>query len=364
MSFYQFFLPTKIIFDEGISRNFSHECQQLGLGRVLVVTDAHIRGLGLCEPILQGLRDGGVDIVGVFDEVPPDSSLSAVKACAAKAKEAGALGLVAIGGGSVLDTAKAANVLFTLGGDFKEDYAGSQTITQKLSPLVAIPTTAGTGCEVTGAVVIFDEETQTKMSLQDEHLCPALAVLDPQLTLRLPPRLTAATALDALTHAIEAVLSVQRGSMSDALAMEAIKKILNALPRVLQNPQDAEGRADLLVAANLAGIAFHHAMVGVVHAVAHAVGATLHAHHGEACAVFLPFGLEYNFETSLSQIVSLAEVFGVVFERDETITAHKVINALRSFLKRVHDLSGIPLSYREMGMREEHLPKIVELAVQ
>lgn len=364
MSFYQFYLPTKIIFDEGISGNFSNECQQLGFSRAFVVTDVQIRGLGLCEPILQGLRDGGIEITGIFDEVPPDSSLSAVKVCAAKAKETGALGFVAIGGGSVLDTAKAANVLFTLGGDFKEDYAGSQTITKKLAPLVAIPTTAGTGSEVTGAVVIYDEETQTKMSLQDEHLCPALAVLDPQLTLGMPPRLTAATALDALTHAIEAVLSVQRGPMSDVLAMEAVRKILNALPRVLQNPQDVDGRTDLLVAANLAGIAFHHAMVGVTHAVAHAVGAALHVHHGEACAVFLPFGLEYNFETSLPQIVSLAEVFGVVFERDETITAHKVINSLRSFLKKIHDLSGIPLTYREMGMTQEHLSKIVALAVQ
>ena len=197
MPFYQFHAPTKIIFNEGISKDFSQECELLGIQDLFLVTDKTLLDFGLIAPIVDGLHASGIRVVGQFSEVPSDSSVATVTSCAEAAKKVDAKSFLAIGGGSVIDTAKGANILFTLGGNLKADYSGAQTITQKLSPLIAIPTTAGTGSEVTEAIVIFDEESQTKISFVDSHLLPTLAVLDPELTLKLPAKLTAATGLDA-----------------------------------------------------------------------------------------------------------------------------------------------------------------------
>lgn len=361
MSFYQFRVPTKIISDVGISEDFSGECEALGVNQLFVVTDKVLWDLGLCQPILNALQENQIKICGVFHDVPPDSSVNKVKECADQARASGAQGFLAIGGGSVLDTAKGANILFTLGGDLKEDYSGAQTITQALSPLIAIPTTAGTGSEVTSAIVVYDEESQTKLSFVDDHLLPSLAVLDPVLTVGMPAKLTAATGLDALTHAMEAVVSVQRGPVSDALAFQAIRLVKKSLVRAVKDGSDMEARADMLTASNLAGIAFNHSMVGVVHSVAHSVGAVAHVHHGLANGIFLPFGLEYNQTEVPDAIASMAPCFGI---SDTEHADRLVIGAVRSLLKELHQICGLSLTYKAAGVKEEQLAKITELAVE
>src|SRR3990167_3860335 len=170
MSFYQFSVPTKIIHDVGIAKDFAHEVQLIGVNRLFVITDNFLKTSGLCDPILKSLEESGIEIAGIYSDVPPDSSVKTVETCAALAKECGAEGFLAIGGGSVMDTAKGANILFTLGGNLQEDYSGAQTITEDLSPLIAVPTTSGTGSEVTEAIVIYDETSRTKLSFVDSHL--------------------------------------------------------------------------------------------------------------------------------------------------------------------------------------------------
>lgn len=350
MSFYQFSVPTKIIHAEGISRDFANEVQLMGVNRLFLITDSYLKGSGLCDPILQHLEDSGIEVVGMYSDVPPDSSLKTVEACAAQAKEKGAQGFLAIGGGSVLDTAKGANILFTLGGNLKDDYSGAQTITQDLSPLIAIPTTAGTGSEVTEAIVIYDEDSKSKLSFVDSHLLPRLAVLDPELTLGLPPLLTAATGMDALTHAMEAVVSVQNNPVSDALALRAISYVREFLPRAVGDGSDIEARSKMLVASNLAGMAFNHSMVGVVHAVAHSVGALARVHHGTANGIFLPFGLEYNLEAAADRIALMAEASGCDARGGDGAKANAVIAAVRKLISELNASCRFPRTFEEAGV--------------
>jgi len=362
VSFYQFQVPTKIIYDEGISKDFAHECELLGINKLFVVTDKMLMDLGICEPILTSLKENGIEITGIFQDVPPDSSVKTVQTCSAEAKKSHAQGFLAIGGGSVMDTAKGANILFSLGGDLKEDYSGAQTITENLSPLIAIPTTAGTGSEVTEAIVIYDEDSQSKLSFVDSHLLPSLAVLDPTLTTGLPPKLTAATGLDALTHSMEAVMSVQRGPVSGALAYEAISLIHKNLLLAVKEGSNLEARSNMMVAANLAGMAFNHSMVGVVHSVAHSVGAVAHVHHGTANGIFLPYGLEYNRDEVSERIASMARCFGIS-QGNEKKLVDQVILAVRELLKDLNQECDFPISYQEAGVKETDLKKIAELAV-
>lgn len=364
MSFFQFTCPTRILSDVGLSQSFAHECELLNLTKLFCVTDQTLWDLNLCSPIFDHLQSNGVEIVGQFTAVPPNSSVETVKSCAKQMSSTFPQGILAIGGGSVIDTAKAANLLYTLGGDLKNDYAGAQIITQNLHPLIVMPTTAGTGSEVTEAMVIYDEDTQTKLSFVDHHLLPTLAILDAELTKKLPPLLTAATAVDALTHAIESIVSVQRGPVSEALAKEAITLIRNNLFAAIKQGENLEARQNLLVASTMAGLAFNHAMVGVVHAVAHSVGALAKVHHGTANGIFLPWGMEYNLDDVPDQLAVVAQCFGCTPEDDSHALALKGIHQVRVFLEELNQMCGFPLCYKEVGVKKEMLSDIANLAEQ
>lgn len=362
MEFFKFSLPTKIIFSPGLAKGFSAELDHIDAQKYFIVTDKGIADLKILSPIVEGLKASGREVMGIFTEVPPDSGIQVIKRVADEAKASGAEAIIAVGGGSVMDTAKGANVLFSLGGDLIEDYSGAQTITEDLCPLIAIPTTAGTGSEVTECIVVLDEASQTKMSFMDCHLLPTLAILDPELTLGLPPKMTAATALDALTHSIEAVMSVQRGPLTDALAFQAIHLICQNILTAVQDGKNLQARSALLVAATLAGIAFNHAMVGVVHSVAHTVGALAHLHHGTANGIFLPYGMEYNLEIRQNEIASLAPFLGVSASKDNLITAKGCIQAVFELQKKIHAACGLPISFQQAGVKKEDLQIIAEKA--
>lgn len=360
MDFFQFRVPTKIVFGIGLARDFSAELEAIPATKFIIVTDKVLTNLGLIQPIIDGLKKAGREVTAIFNEVPSDSGVQAIEACAEMAKSSGAEGIIAIGGGSVLDTAKGANILFSLGGDLVADYSGAQTINEDLCPLIAIPTTAGTGSEVTEAIVIKDENSSNKMSFVDVHLLPTLAVLDPELTLALPPKITAATALDALTHAIESMMSIQRAPVSDALALQAVCLIFENTETAVKNGKDINARSQLLVASTLAGIAFNHAMVGVVHAVAHTIGAMFHVHHGTANGIFLPQGMEYNLDVRTAEIAALAPSMEITRSADARETALQCIEAVRKFRGRLSQLCGLPISLSEVGVKKEDLQKIAE----
>lgn len=358
--FFQFGVPTHIVFGDGISQDFSAELSRLSMTRVMVVSDQGLSKSGMVEPIKKGLLDAGLQISGEFYDIPSATSVKVVKALADAALKCGANGFVAIGGGTIIDTAKAANILSTYGGDLVADYSGAQTLPGALNPLVAIPTTAGTGSEVTQAAVICDDETGTKLSFVDEHLRPHLAVLDPLLTIGLPPRLTAATGMDALTHAIEAWTSLEANPFSNALALHAVRMITRNLLQAVIDGTDIEARKYMVTAATMAGVAFDHAMVGVVHAMAHATESVAHVHHGTANAMLLPWGMDYNRDVCADKYVELGPQMGLGLLKD----VDSAIEQIRTMLRELNLKCGLPVRLRDAGVTPEQLPQIAALTVQ
>jgi len=342
--FFEFYNPTKVVYSPGIASDFKAELNLLGASKYFIVSD--------------------IQVTGVFLDVPPNSEVKAVNACAEQVKTSGAEGLIAVGGGSVIDTAKAANILICEGGDLVEDHSGAQTLTKPLNPLVAIPTTAGTGSEVTMAAVIYDEENSVKMAFTDKFLLPDLAVLDPEMTASMPPRLTASTAMDAMTHAVEAYVGLQWSPVSDALASGAIELIFRNIVKATQDGSDMEARGSLLVASAMAGIAFSHSMVGCVHGMAHAAGGICQVPHGIANGILLPHGLEYNFEEITEKLARLAPVMGEeVSGLSPDDRAKKAIESIRRLTRKLNEMGALPLRLRDVGVPEERLPEIAEAAV-
>lgn len=361
---FQFFNPTRIIYGPGISTDFKTELQTLGVSKYFIVTDQVIRRLGIGEKITNELVSQGFEITGIFDKVPQDAEVSSVYACAKNATESNAEGLIAIGGGSVIDAAKAANILISEGGDLISDYAGVYTLKRPLKPLIAIPTTAGTGSEVTMVAVVYDPENKVKIPFTDRYLLPNLAVLDPELTLTLPPLLTASTAMDALTHAIEAYVGIQASPFSDALAVKAIELIVNHLITAVEDGSNIEARGALLVASNLAGIAFSHSMVGCVHGMAHALGGLFHVPHGIANAILLPYGMTYNLDVATQRLAQLAYVMGESNKELSVETAaQKAIDAVKSITNKLNKICNLPIRLRDVGIPEQALPQIAEATV-
>jgi alcohol dehydrogenase len=361
--FFEFHNPTRVVYGPGLATDFRAELEPLGVTEWFLVSDKTITALGLTEKVAQGIALAGLTITGEFLEVPQDAELAAVQVCAQKARDSGAAGLIAIGGGSVIDVAKAANILVSEGGDLVADYAGAQTLTRPLKPLVVVPTTAGTGSEVTIVAMVYDEKTHVKMAFSDKYLLPSLAVLDPEMTLSMPPKLTAATAMDALTHAVEAHVGLQWSPVASALATGAIDLIFNNVVRAAENGEDLEGRGALLIASNMAGIAFSHSMVGCVHSMAHAVGGLFRVPHGVANAILLPHGMEYNFEVAKARFARLAphmgeDVSGLSSEEG----AQRAIEAVRKLTATLNRMGALPLRLREVGVTDDRLSDAAEAA--
>jgi alcohol dehydrogenase class IV len=363
--FYQFHHPTKMIYGEGLVTDFAHELEELGVKNYFLVSDQVLNQLGMIEPIKQALEESGFSITGGFYDVPQDASLEAVQSISRLATKSDAQGLIAVGGGSVIDATKAANFVFSEGGDLIEDYSGAATLTKPLKPLIVIPTTAGTGSENTLVAVIYDVANKTKLAFSDKYLLPDLAVLDPLMTQSMPPGLTASTGMDALTHAVESYVGIDSSPHSEALAVEAVRLIFKYLVRATQKGDDIEARGGMLIAANMAGSSFSHSMVGCVHSMAHAVGGLTRVPHGVANAILLPHGMEYNLEVSKAKFAKLAPVMGVStngMSVDEA--ARAAITAVRSLGRQLNALGAMPVRLRDAGVSETSLPAIAEAAIE
>ena len=362
--FFEFYNPTRVVYGQGIASDFKAELDSLGIGKYFIVSDTIISDLGLTKNVIDGLMSAGIEVTGEFVDVPQDSEVKTVNVCADQAKTSGAEGLVAIGGGSVIDTAKAVNILISEGGDLVEDYSGAHTLTRPLKPLVVIPTTAGTGSEVTIIAVVYDKENKVKILFTDKFLLPSLAVLDPEMTLSLPPEITASTAMDALAHAVEAYVDLQCSPFSDAFAVGAVELIFKNIVQATKHGEDLEARGALLVASNMAGISFSHSMVGCVHGMAHSVGGLYRVPHGVANGILLPHGMEYNFEEVKDKLAKLAPIMGEeVSGLSVEGAARKAIEAVRKLTGSLNKMDALPLKLREVGVSEDDLPAIAEATV-
>jgi alcohol dehydrogenase len=366
-SFYEFYCPVKVVAGHKALEQVPFELATLGAKKPLLITDKGVRGAGLVEVVVAALEAGGLTGIPVFDGVPPDSSNAVVAEAARLSHESGCDSIVALGGGSVIDTAKAVNVLATLGGDDMRAYAGTGKITRKLRPLFVLPTTSGTGSEATSVSVIKDESTGMKLGYQSPFLMPDATVLDPRLTMGLPAFFTAATGMDAMTHAIESYVCMQKNPLSDAYATKAIEKIAKNLVAVIETPKDAQGRLELAQAATMAGIAFSNSMVGLVHALGHTVGAIAHVPHGVCMSVLLPYVLEFNLDVRREMIGELLlplsgpEVYSQTRRAERAEAAIARIRAIRDDL---HRLAGLPRTLSETGkVARTDLARIADLCV-
>ncbi len=362
--FFEFYNPTKVVYEDGVATDLKPELDIIGIKKYFIVSDHIINDLGLVDKVSDGLAEIGFEVTDKYLDVAQDARLNDVKACADQIKASGAEGIISIGGGSVIDTAKAANILFSEGGDLVEDYSGAHTLTRPLKPHVVIPTTAGTGSEVTMVAVIYDEENKEKLVFVDKFLLPNLAVLDPQMTISLPQKMTAATGMDALTHAVEAYVGTQNAPISDAFAIGAIELIFKNLVTATKSGDDVEARGAMLIASTMAGIAFTHSMVGCIHGMAHATGGLYRVPHGVANAIFLPFGMEYNFEEIKEKLARLAIAMGEdTSGLPEEDAARLAIAAVRKLARQLNELDALPIRLRDVGVPEDGLEAIAEGAI-
>jgi alcohol dehydrogenase class IV len=312
--FFQFSLPTSVQYGIGLVRRLGETCAHLGPQRVFLVTDAILEQVGVVKRLEEGLKTSALQEVGRFSDVPPNSTLETVTRCAALIQETSATMIIGLGGGSVMDTAKVANLLACKGGAL-QDHMGAYLLDpeEKLLPMILIPTTSGTGSEVTKVAVIADLENQVKLPFAEEQFLPQLALLDPELTASMPPKLTAMTGMDALTHAIEAYVDLEWSPASDALALHAIRLISDALLRACACPEDLQARGAMQIGSCLAGVAFSHSMVGMVHGIAHALGGVYHIPHGLANALVLPEVMAYNLEERQERYADIGRALGLDF---------------------------------------------------
>lgn len=354
----EFSLGARVLYKAGLASEIGQMAASIGARKAFVVADKGVVGAGLLAPVLASL-EATSELVGVFDDVPANSSVQAVMDAAAAAREVGADLLIAVGGGSPIDTAKCVRILLAHGGHLL-DYQGYNLLEEPLPPMIAIPTTAGTGSEVTPFAVIRDSEQDVKLTFASPFLVPTLAVLDPIITQTLPPLLTAATGLDALTHAVEAYVSSEHSPFSDSLAVAAIDMIATNLRDAVHRGAELEARGQMLIAACMAGIAFSNGFLGVTHALAHAVGGKFPVHHGTANAIVLPFGMQFNSSAVPERYVRVARAMGVNAggRSDDEVIADG-ISAVRTLASDC----GLPARLRDVGVPAEALPELANVAL-
>ncbi|MFQ1656433.1 iron-containing alcohol dehydrogenase [Aeromonas veronii] len=365
--YYDFFCPVKLLAGEQALEQLASELASLGARRPLLLTDKGVNATGLATLLANVLAEGELPVAAIWDEIPADSSTAVVERIAKRYRELDCDSLVALGGGSVIDTAKAVNILTSMGGDHLLDYSGAGCLTRPLKPLAVVPTTAGTGSEVTLVAVIKDEASGRKVPFTSPFLLPQLAVLDPRLTQGLPLNITAATAMDAMTHAIEAFIGTAKNPVSDALALMAVEKIASALPQVIHDPQNKQLRLQLAEGSTLAGMAFSNSMVGLVHALGHSLGARCHLPHGLCMNLFLPTVLDYNRPEVDSELARLLLPL-VGAERFAATPSHQraeaTITTIRTLRDTLWQAVKLPRTMSEAGVSDRSLlTEIRDLAV-
>lgn len=352
-----FSLPTKVISGSGCLRELPEEVKRLG-NRAVVITDPGVRRAGILEKVETVLHATGVE-TQVYAEVQANPTIENAEKAAALAREFGAEVFVAVGGGSSMDTAKSASVLLTNSGKLL-DYAGFDRFEHQPTPVIAIPTTAGTGSEVTIVAVMADTAAHRKFTVGSTRMVARTALLDAELTFGLPPFITAYTGMDALTHAIESYTSVAAQRVTDAINLDTISSIFSSLPTAVLRGDDRKAREDMLYASCMASMTCNSTFLGLVHAIASPVCALSNAPHGLACAVLLPAVMAYNLPAAEEKYAKIAVAIGDAghceSKRDQ---AEKAIAAVQRLAEDV----GIPSRLRDIGVKEENLAEIARISV-
>lgn len=337
--------------------SLSHLFHSNQINTVLLITDQSIRSFGLCTPLEKDLKENGIQCV-VYDKTVPNPTSDNVEEALALYHQHHCQALIGFGGGSSIDCAKATGARIARPHKSLAKMEGILKVIKKIPPLVAIPTTAGTGSETTLAAVIVDSKTRHKYPINDFPLIPQYAVLDPYLTKTLPASLTATTGMDALTHAVEAYIGNSTTKETRADATKAIALIFMNLAKAVNDPGDLDARKNMLEAAFMAGNAFSQSYVGYVHAIAHSLGGKYNIPHGYANAVILPMILEAYGDKATKKLAELALISGASRDPDEKIRAQGFIDAIKTMKKTF----GIPDTFKEI--QEQDIPYLASQAAK
>ncbi|MFW9996837.1 MAG: iron-containing alcohol dehydrogenase [Candidatus Odinarchaeota archaeon] len=366
-SYYEFYNPVKILSGKKALDNLPHELGKLGAKKPLIVTDQGVNKAGLIKHVRHAF-DGTDTIIGaIYDQVPSDSSKNTVNELVQVYRANQCDSIIAVGGGSVIDTAKGLNILVTEDADDLMKFQGVDYLEKPMKPFIVVPTTAGTGSEVTGVAVIADPgRNNLKMGFASRTLLPDVAVIDPRMTVTLPPRLTAATGIDALAHAMEGYICLQKNPLSDAYAWAAIKLISDHLVKVVKNGNDENGRLALANAACMAGVTVSNSIAGIVHSLGHATGGICGIPHGDTINIFLPHGLEYNMSRSRDLIAELLLPLAgpEIYSQTPLVKrAEKTVEFIRELQDELYKLTKLPRTLKEAGVPKEQFEKIARMAI-
>ncbi|WP_249597207.1 hydroxyacid-oxoacid transhydrogenase [Peribacillus frigoritolerans] len=372
---WDFYSTERIVFGNGAIGQLDSILQRLKAKNILLVTDPGIKNAGIVDRISSLLEQANYETV-IYDQVVPEPPVDSAMDCYKFAKSQMDIdAVIGLGGGSSIDMAKIVALLVAHGGHPLDYYGGENQVPGPIAPLVAIPTTAGTGSEVTSVAVLTDVENNLKVGISDNYLRPTVALLDPELTLGLPAYVTACSGIDALSHAIEAYTAkpsayiqaegniLFQGSIpiSDALAYRAIELIAKNLPLAVQQGSNLEARSNMLMGSLLAGMSFSNAGTAAAHALAYPIGGLVKSPHGEVTGLLLPYVMEYNAVVETEKMVRISQAFNVNSDglsgKEAALTASKAVLTLLGEI-------GLPTKLSEIGIKEEDIPDIAEKTLQ
>ncbi|HSM57339.1 MAG TPA: iron-containing alcohol dehydrogenase [Candidatus Sulfomarinibacteraceae bacterium] len=342
MSSFTYYLPTKIVFGQAAGEAVAEQLDALDARRVMLISDPGLAELGMVQELAQTLEDRAKS-VHLFTEVSSNPTTDEVAAGLALARETEVGALVALGGGSPIDVSKGVALLLANGGSYADYQWAGKAITERSWPLIAVPTTAGTGSEVSKVAVVADPDNPFKKGVLSPLMFPHVAVLDPALTCGLPPKLTAATGMDAFIHALEAYVGKRANPHTDRLALDALETAWTYLPRATANGDDREAREQMMLAALWAGTAMDHSGLGLIHALSGPITSHLHLHHGLTNALLLPYVLRYNLP-SISE--ERRRALNRVADLPEDADGEALVAAMTQF---VRDL-GLPTRLDELDV--------------
>lgn len=363
-NYFEFQNSAKILSGDFAIENIPAEFKALGANNILILTDKTLEKIGTLQTVIDGIMGNDLNIKGVFSDIPQDSSIDIINKIVAMYKDLNCDGILALGGGSVIDTAKGTRMVLSQGKENIMDLAGCEIISYgKHIPFIAIPTTSGTGSEVTLVAVILNKIQNIKMEFISYFLVPDVAVLDPRMTLTLPKKTTASTGMDALCHAIESYTCLQKNPMSDAYAVAAIELIRDNLITAVEKGNDKKVRFAMANASLMAGVSFSNSMVGIIHAIGHSIGAVSKVPHGDAMSILMPHCMRFNKEKLENEYAKLLLYIGgedIYINTPKEKRADKTIECIENMLNKLNNLSGLPVKLSDAGVKKEDFNAIAE----
>lgn len=358
MNEFDFFIPQNIVFGKGSLAKLPEIAKKVGGKHAYIISGPVLEKMGLVEKCAEYMREAGYE-VDSFTDIEANPSVDTVERTLAGYKACGADMIVGFGGGSPLDVAKAVGVLAKYGGKIT-DYEGGGKVPGPIVPLIAIPTTAGTGSEVTAFSVITDHSRDYKLTVFSYEILPKYAILDPELIMTAPASVAASCGIDAMIHALEAYISTAASPFSDAMAEKALELIGGNIRRYVANRKDEEAASAMIVGSLFAGIAFSFARLGNVHAMSHPVSAYFNVPHGVANAILLPTILDYN---KMADSGKYRKIYNYI-SKTPAFEGEFVPEMLVEEIEKLNDLLGIPKSLTEVGVTEDKIPAMAEDAMK